>query len=68
MAITARLAMRLRALRHNRGLTQVELAERVGITQAYIARLETGAKKNPSLLLLDRLAKALKVTVGELVT
>ncbi len=59
--------MRLRTLRHKRGLTQVELAERVGITQAYIARLETGAKKNPSLRLLDRLAKALKVMVGELV-
>jgi transcriptional regulator with XRE-family HTH domain len=28
--------------------------------------LETGARKNPSLDLLERLAKALKVKVGEL--
>jgi transcriptional regulator with XRE-family HTH domain len=35
--------------------------------QAYIAQLETGVEDNPTLDTLRRLAKALKVTVGELV-
>jgi transcriptional regulator with XRE-family HTH domain len=35
--------------------------------QPYLAMLESGVKANPSLDMLQRLAKALKVTVGELV-
>jgi transcriptional regulator with XRE-family HTH domain len=43
------------------GLTQAELAARVGTKQPAIARLETGTKE-PSLGMLTRLAKALDVT------
>ena len=35
--------------------------------QRYIAQLETGEQANPTLATLQRLAKALKVTVAELV-
>lgn len=42
------------------------LAKRAGVTDAYIAQLETGVRKNPSLTVLKRLAKALGVTVVEL--
>jgi XRE family transcriptional regulator of biofilm formation len=56
----------LRKLREERGLTQRDLAEKAGTTGAYIAMLETGVKKNPSLDLLKQIAKALKVKVGEL--
>jgi transcriptional regulator with XRE-family HTH domain len=35
--------------------------------QTYIAQLETGVEDNPTLDTLRRLAKALKVTVGQLV-
>jgi len=34
---------RLRSLRKERGLKQVEIAEEVGITRAYLSGLETGA-------------------------
>ena len=47
-----------------RGLTQVELAERVGVTRVTISNLETG-KRHPSMDLLHPLAKALKVIVGD---
>ncbi len=56
----------LRALRKAKGLTQVELAEQVGLTQSYLAELESGTKKNPSLAVLQRLAKALGVPVTKL--
>jgi transcriptional regulator with XRE-family HTH domain len=54
----------LKRLRRKRGLTQQALAEKVGITQVYVAYLEGG--RTPSLPMLQRLAKALKVKVGKL--
>jgi transcriptional regulator with XRE-family HTH domain len=56
----------LKALRKASGLNQVELAKRVRVTTAYINMLEKGKKKNPSLAVLKRLAKALGVPVTEL--
>jgi transcriptional regulator with XRE-family HTH domain len=56
----------VRTLRSKQGLTQVELAKRARIGQAYIAMLERGDRKNPSLPVLKRLAKALGVSVTEL--
>jgi transcriptional regulator with XRE-family HTH domain len=56
----------LRAMREAKGLTQVQLAKRAKLTQSYLAEIETGTKKNPSLALLKRLAKALGVPVTEL--
>lgn len=43
-------------VRGARGLTQVELAERVGIDRGYLARLEAGA----SPLVLERSLRALR--------
>jgi transcriptional regulator with XRE-family HTH domain len=61
------LGMKLKALRTQRGLSQEALAKRVKVSQPYLAMLERGAFKNPTLDVLRRLAKALKVTVAELV-
>jgi transcriptional regulator with XRE-family HTH domain len=42
------------------GLTQAEVAERVGTTQSAVARLESGTKRHsPSLATLQRYARAL---------
>ena len=49
------------------GLSQRELGKRVGVSDAYITQLETRERTNPSLDVLKKLAKALKVSVGELV-
>ena len=51
--------IRMRALR---GLTQAELAQRVGTTQSSIARLESGTRQ-PSLSFLRRVARALDALV-----
>jgi putative transcriptional regulator len=57
--------MHLKALRARRGLSQAALAEKVGVTREYVARLETG-HHDPPLSTLRRLAKALKVKVTAL--
>ena len=56
----------LKALRERKGLTQVELAEKAGVTQSYLARLEAGERENPSLDVLKRLAEALGVPLSKL--
>ncbi|OAI49305.1 hypothetical protein AYO43_03125 [Nitrospira sp. SCGC AG-212-E16] len=49
------------------GLSQRALAKQVGVSDAYITQLETRERINPSLAVLKKLAKALKVTIAELV-
>ena len=58
----------LYALREKKGLTQVDLAHKAGITQPYLAQIESGERKNPSLVILQRLAKALGVPVAKLLS
>ncbi len=55
----------LKKVREKRKLTQQALADKVGVRQETIARLETGTRQ-PSMDLLHRLAKELKVKVGDL--
>ncbi len=61
-----RLGRMLKTLREAKGLTQVELAKKARIGQGYLAQLEGGVKKNPSLATLKRIAKGLGVSVEEL--
>ena len=49
--------------RINAGMTQMELSEKSGISQADISRLEKGTR-NPSLNLLKRLAEAMDSTLN----
>lgn len=51
----ARLAQRLRERRVDLGITQAELADQLGVTQAYLSRLETGEATTQ----LRRLVRAL---------
>ena len=50
----------LERLRKERGLTQVQLANRLGITQGTFALYETG-KRNPKIETVKKIAKALNV-------
>ena len=56
---------RLATLRQARGLTQVQLAEKIGSTQRAISRYETIADRAPAPV-LAKLAQALGVTTDEL--
>jgi len=65
-----RLGTLIRQLRTQRKppLSQRALGEKVGVSDAYIAMIETGKRKNPSLALLKRIAKTLGVPVTELLS
>lgn len=56
----------LRALREKRRMTQRDLARRAKVTAGYVAQLEMGVRKNPSLAILRRLARALGVKLADL--
>ena len=55
----------MRRLRKELGLTQEQLAVKVGIGQSYICKFERG-DKDPSLPTLKRIGKALGVDYKEL--
>lgn len=56
----------IKRLRSNAGLTQVELAERIGISQGSLSAYESG-KDIPSVNTLIRMADVFKCTLDELV-
>jgi transcriptional regulator with XRE-family HTH domain len=63
----AELGSRIRDLRIQNGLSQQMLAEKAGITQPGIARIESG-QTNPQLDTLRKIATALKTCVRRLLT
>ena len=56
----------LRTLREEKGLTQDKVAKLAKVAKPYLSQLENGARKNPSLPVLKRLARALGVPVTAL--
>lgn len=56
---------RVRELRHIRGLSQEQLAERCGLHRTYIGGIERG-ERNPALLNINAIALALKISLQDL--
>jgi len=54
---------RIKSLREYQGWSQTELAEKSGVGQSYISRLEDGDAPNVSGVILGRIATALETTV-----
>lgn len=61
------VARNLRLLRHEKHLTQEELADRSGLSARYIGSVER-AQMSPSVTVLGRIADALEVDPAELVS
>lgn len=66
-AFLKELGQRIADLRKDAGLTQAQLAEKVGVSQQIIASYENGRRNFPVARLLE-LAEALGVQAGELLT
>ena len=64
-AVQRRVGARVRKLRADRGLTQLRLAQRAGISRPSIANVEAG-RQNVSLRQLCALAVALDVGLEDL--
>lgn len=47
--------LKMRAWRREKGLTQQQQAEFLGVSKAYISALETGARGKPSAVLVDQI-------------
>jgi transcriptional regulator with XRE-family HTH domain len=57
----------VRSRRELAGLTQADLADKAGVKQSYLSRLEAGKRDSrPSAVVLGRIARALGVSVDEL--
>lgn len=66
MADIAKLfGKKVRQLRTSKGISQEELAFRAGIHRTYLGGIERG-ERNPCLVNIARIAKALKVSMPEL--
>lgn len=59
------LGKRVQKIRKLRGLTQEQLAEKVGISRAYMGYIEQG-RYSASLEVIEKVAKALKVKISDL--
>ncbi len=59
------LAMRLKEVRNERGLSQEELAYRAEITLSQIARIET-VRTNPTISTIFKIARTLEIPLSEL--
>jgi transcriptional regulator with XRE-family HTH domain len=61
-----KLGNNVRFLRHQKGLSQEQLAELTGLHRTYIGSIERG-ERNVSILNLICLSKALDITVSKMV-
>lgn len=65
MKIQLQLGMRIKYLRKKRNWSQEDLALEANINTKYLSDLENG-RRNPSLLILERIAIALDISISEL--
>lgn len=63
--ILRRLGLRIRDARRSRHMTQVELAQSLGISVAYVSLIERG-RRNPPFTTVALAAQALEAPLGKL--
>ena len=67
MTSLKKLGQKIAETRHKSGLSQEDLAGKAdNMDRSYLSELENG-HKNPSFLMLERIAKAMKVKVSDLI-
>lgn len=65
MDVRQRLAANLRRLRHEKGWSQEDYADRAGIHRTYVSDIERGAR-NPTITIVEKLAKPFDIKPGSL--
>lgn len=66
MDVRARVGRNVRRARHDRGLSQEELADRAAVHQTYLSGVERG-RRNPTVTVLQKIAEALDLDIEDLV-
>ena len=64
-SLNSKLGKRIRALRNEKGWSQVEMADFLGMNRGYLSELETG-KRDPSLSVLKTIADGLSISLSRL--
>lgn len=65
MEIEQRLAERVKRYRKERQWSQEELADRAGLHRTFISQIERATKRS-TIVTVERIAKALDITCGQL--
>ena len=65
MDVRRRLGLNLKRLREEQGFSQESFADHCGLHRTYISGIEHGVR-NPTVVILDKIAKGLKVPAGQL--
>lgn len=65
MNILTQLGMRIRYLRKQKGMSQLDLSLEAEVNKNYISDLERGSR-NPSITLLEKIARALDIDLSTL--
>lgn len=58
--------VKMKQIRTTNGLTQQEIADKTGVTQAFISQLETGARQTKSRYVIITIATVLGIEPKEL--
>lgn len=66
MSSKVQLGKIIKKARENAGLTQEQLAEKVGVHPSYVSRIERGKEDNPTREVLRNIAKLLNVKAEDL--
>ena len=64
-SLQQKLGKKIKTLRNEAGLSQEQLGELTDLDRTYISDIERG-KRNPSLKSLEKLAKALKISISDI--
>jgi len=67
MSSNQNLAKNIKRLREVKGLSQEKLARLADVANNTLIKMETGENKNPTLETLKKVAKALEVSVDDLI-
>lgn len=65
MDIQARLGSNVRRLREAKGWSQEDYADRAGIHRTYVSDIERG-RRNPTVTVVEKLARPFDIAPGEL--
>lgn len=57
---------KLKKIRKEKGITLETLSELSNISVGYLCHLENGSRKNPSIEVMEKIAKALNVNIFEI--
>ena len=63
--IPKNIGQKIKKYRQEKGISQVKMAEIIGVTPTYVGFIEQGVR-NPSIATIDKIARVLGVKLSEL--